>query len=306
MTSARRGTGDGPEPGSRRYQPRTFRLGWAAVVLVAALVGVLATLGVQAVTRSGEIEVRINAYRQSDGDVLFALQQREADGTWAERRTPRAHLLPARNVERWANSSSLTVTWSVESEPEETVVAVVTQIEEIAGVEVEIDRLMEVNTVTVAPPVSGSSGDGTLEDGGAVGRYSAFCSNSRYRGNLHRYENGRALSSALWASRGREITAAEWAHLIELELDVWTAVTPPPSFSLFHSAMVTGLHSVLRAAEERDPASVVLTMGTRPSVFLTGEQRLTWVSALPADVIRLVKHQNCLAVPEPEERLMGG
>lgn len=288
--------------------------GWMAAALIAvALVSVLAAVGVDALTQAGEIEVRVSAMRRDDGDVVFALQQRQPlftleqrqpDGDWSERQYPRRNRLQGRYTGRWANSSPVTVTWEVELKRKEKVVAIVPQAETIQDVEIKVDRVMEVNTVPVAPRASTVNDDGMMGDGGAEGRYSAFCTNSQYYGNLHRYEHGSALARALWASRDHEVTAAEWAQLIRLELEVWTAVSPPPSFSLFHSAMVTGLRSVLKAAESRNPESVVLTMGPNPPVFLTGERRLAWVSDLPGDVIRLLEFEGCVHVPETEEEHM--
>lgn len=282
-------------------------LGWkVAALLAVALIGVLVAVAVDAYLLKGEIEVRVSAMRRADGDVVFALQQRQPDGEWSERQQPRRHRLRAIYTARWANSTPVTVTWDVELRQREKVVAIVPQTETIDDVEVKVDRVMEVDTVPVAPPVSTSNDDGMMGDGGAVGRYSGFCTNSLRRGSLRKYENGAALSDALWASRSRDITAAEWANLIHLELQVWTAITPPASFNLFHQAMVTGLESVLRSARARDPASVVMTVGPQPTVFLTGERRLTWVSDLPSDLIRLLEFESCVHVPETEDGFMGG
>jgi hypothetical protein len=282
-------------------------LGWKVAALVAvALMGVLAAVVTDAYILQGEIEVRVSAMRRADGDVVFALQQRQPDGDWGQRQQPRRNRLQGMYTGRWANSTPVSVTWEVELGRRGKVVAIVPQAEIIEGVEVEVDRVVEVTTVSVAPPASTVKDHGMLSDDGGLGRYTAFCSNSKRHSPLHRYENGKALSSALWASRNREITAAEWADLIEMELQVWTAITPPASFDLFHRAMVTGLQSVLRAARARDPALVVMNMGPQPTVFLTGERRLAWVSDLPNDVIRLLKFWNCVHVAETEDGLMGG
>ena len=60
---------------------------------VLAVAGLVAVLGVTAITSSGtghETEVRITAALAVDGRIEFALQQREADGGWGERLLTRA------------------------------------------------------------------------------------------------------------------------------------------------------------------------------------------------------------------------
>ena len=60
-----------------------------------------------------EIDVRVAAQRLSDGRTEFALQERNADGSWAERRLPRARFFPANaRVGRWLASSSLVIEFS--------------------------------------------------------------------------------------------------------------------------------------------------------------------------------------------------
>ncbi len=82
-------------------------------VLVTAALLVLALLGVSGAGAQGldsEVEVRVAAQRLADGRTEFALQQREADGLWAERRLPRARMFPAStSVGRWLGSSPLTI-----------------------------------------------------------------------------------------------------------------------------------------------------------------------------------------------------
>ena len=84
-----------------------------AVLVVLAVVGWIAMLGVTAVTVSGaghEAEVRITAQRLADGRTEFALQQREADAGWSERLLPRGRFFPATTtVGRWLSSTPLTV-----------------------------------------------------------------------------------------------------------------------------------------------------------------------------------------------------
>ncbi len=80
-------------------------LGWVAVVLIG--VGGL----VLGQARQSNIETRIVARPQADGDVEVALQQRDADGGWdATLIRPDARILPAdASVGRWLASSSVTV-----------------------------------------------------------------------------------------------------------------------------------------------------------------------------------------------------
>ena len=84
-----------------------------ARLAVLAVAGLLAVLGVTAITASGaghETEVRITAQRLADGRTEFALQQREADDGWSERLLPRARFFPAAaTVGRWLSSTPLTV-----------------------------------------------------------------------------------------------------------------------------------------------------------------------------------------------------
>ena len=80
---------------------------------VLALAGLLAVLGVTAITASGaghETEVRITAALAADGRIEFALQQREADDGWSERLLPRSRFFPATVAAgRWLVSTPLTV-----------------------------------------------------------------------------------------------------------------------------------------------------------------------------------------------------
>ena len=80
---------------------------------VLAVAGLVAVLGVTAITASGtghETEVRITAALAVDGRIEFALQQREADDGWSERLLPRARFFPATStVGRWLSSTPLTV-----------------------------------------------------------------------------------------------------------------------------------------------------------------------------------------------------
>ena len=84
-----------------------------ARLAVLAVAGLIAVLGVTAITASGtghETEVRITAALAADGRIEFALQQREADEGWSERLLPRARFFPATIAAgRWLVSTPLTV-----------------------------------------------------------------------------------------------------------------------------------------------------------------------------------------------------
>ena len=57
-----------------------------------------------------DLEVRVAAQLLADGRTEFALQERNADGSWAERRLPRARFFPANpQIGRWLSSSPLVV-----------------------------------------------------------------------------------------------------------------------------------------------------------------------------------------------------
>ena len=77
---------------------------------VAIAVG-LAALSVGAVLAQsgGSAEVRIAAMRLEDGRIEFALQQRDAAGSWGERILPDRRFFPATGSGRWLTSSSLAV-----------------------------------------------------------------------------------------------------------------------------------------------------------------------------------------------------
>ena len=83
--------------------------------LVASLVAGVATYAVTAATRTVETEVRISAQRVEGGRVEFALQQRNTDSEWGERMLPARRFFPAEGfVNRWANSTPLTVAGEIE------------------------------------------------------------------------------------------------------------------------------------------------------------------------------------------------
>ena len=66
--------------------------------------------GMTAATPDAGLEVRVAAQLLSDGRMEFALQERQADGSWGERRLPRGRFFPAdTRVGRWLGSSPLTV-----------------------------------------------------------------------------------------------------------------------------------------------------------------------------------------------------
>ena len=84
-----------------------------ARLAVLAVAGLIAVLGVTAITASGagdETEVRITAQRLAADRIEFALQEREPDGEWSERLLPRVRFFPATaSVGRWLVSTPLTV-----------------------------------------------------------------------------------------------------------------------------------------------------------------------------------------------------
>ncbi|MDE2968356.1 MAG: hypothetical protein OXS30_12840 [Chloroflexota bacterium] len=293
---------------------RSGASGWiAALVLLAALVGALTTLGVQALTRTGEIEVRINAMRESDGDVQFALQQRQPDGAWGARQEPRVNRLPASHSGRWANSSPVSVSWEVEIERDEKVVAVVSQIEVIGGVQVEVDRYMEVETVSTnyrQQTAASTDSGGSMEAGDAETDYWSFCRNPFSVGwsTFASIDGGpaRALSEALWEATKRELSSADWLELLGLEMAMWEAVTPPARYQLFHEAMLAGLRSVY--ASWANEGTEGWQIRTEYSVwpFLSEEVRTRWTSGFPAEQIQALKVAGCIAAPELEGGFMDG
>ena len=62
----------------------------AAVLLALVLAAAPSAHG-----EDGEVEVRVAAQRLLDGRTEFALQERQANGEWAERRLPRGRFFPA-------------------------------------------------------------------------------------------------------------------------------------------------------------------------------------------------------------------
>ncbi len=66
--------------------------------------------GMQTASGGASVEVRVAAQLVADGRIEFALQEREADGSWGERRLPSSRFFPANaRVGRWLASSPLTV-----------------------------------------------------------------------------------------------------------------------------------------------------------------------------------------------------
>ena len=66
--------------------------------------------GMTAATPDAGLEVRVAAQLLADGRMEFALQERQADGEWEERRLPRRRIFPANaTVGHWLSSSPLTV-----------------------------------------------------------------------------------------------------------------------------------------------------------------------------------------------------
>jgi len=89
----------------------------ALVVLVVAVISSGATLVVLAATRTETVEVRVAAQRLEGGLIEFAVQQREADGSWSERQEPSANRMRAEGVqERWLVSTPVEIAVEVEVE----------------------------------------------------------------------------------------------------------------------------------------------------------------------------------------------
>ena len=87
-----------------------------------------------------QIELRINARRIEDGRTEFALQQR-TDGVWSDRILPDIRRLSdSSEIDRWRNSSTVTIDAPV------VVREVEVEIEVIKEVEVEVVREVEVYT----------------------------------------------------------------------------------------------------------------------------------------------------------------
>ena len=288
---------------------RVASSGWVvAALLTAGLISVLATVGADALTRSGETEVRINAFHRFNGDVAFAVQQRQPDGQWSERLVPRANRLPAGRSGHWAYSTPVRVHWQIEKEEDEWIVAVVSQIETIEGVQVQVDRLMEVEPLPTAQPLQlTNSPDGTMESGGHVGAYEAFCNQPHniQPGSSIDAEPSRILRRALRESRNRQLSTTEWLRLLDLELNVWTSVTPPTEFALFHNAMIVGLQSVRAAYAGRDPDMIAYEIGPDASFFLDKRRRTAWSSGFPEDTIYRLKVGGCIEAPELDGGWMG-
>ena len=72
------------------------RMRWAALASAAAVLLALALAAAPAAHGAdGEVEVRVAAQRLANGNTEFALQERQANGEWAERRLPRGRFFPA-------------------------------------------------------------------------------------------------------------------------------------------------------------------------------------------------------------------
>ena len=87
------------------------RTRWAALASAAAFLLALALAAAPAAHgQESTVEVRVAAQRLANGNTEFALQERQANGEWAERRLPRGRFFPAdTRVGRWLGSSPLTI-----------------------------------------------------------------------------------------------------------------------------------------------------------------------------------------------------
>ncbi len=89
---------------------RGLRLHWAALALLSAALLALMLAAPAAHGQQDELEVRVAAQRLADGRTEFALQERQANGAWGERRLPSGRFFPAgTRVGRWLGSSPLTI-----------------------------------------------------------------------------------------------------------------------------------------------------------------------------------------------------
>ena len=80
------------------------------VVATVALLGLSFATAPSAHGQQDELEVRVAAQRLADGRTEFALQERQANGSWGERRLPSGRFFPAgTRVGRWLGSSPLTI-----------------------------------------------------------------------------------------------------------------------------------------------------------------------------------------------------
>ena len=86
---------------------------WRILVLTLAAVAALGSQNVLA--ENDEAQVRITAQLLPGGQIEFALQQHDADGSWGDRLLPRARFFPATaTVSRWLWSSPLTLDADIE------------------------------------------------------------------------------------------------------------------------------------------------------------------------------------------------
>ena len=77
---------------------------------VVALLVLLLAAAPAAHGQEGTVEVRVAAQRLLGGNTEFALQERQANGEWAERRLPARRIFPASVAAgRWLSSSELTI-----------------------------------------------------------------------------------------------------------------------------------------------------------------------------------------------------
>ncbi|MYB41848.1 MAG: trypsin-like peptidase domain-containing protein [Chloroflexi bacterium] len=82
----------------------------------AALLALLLAAAPAAHGQESAIEVRVAAQRLANGNTEFALQERQADGSWGERRLPRGRFFPAgTRVGRWLGSTPLTIEFASHS-----------------------------------------------------------------------------------------------------------------------------------------------------------------------------------------------
>ena len=152
------------------------------------------------------IEVRVAAQLLADGRMEFALQERQADGSWGERRLPRGRFFPAdTRVGRWLGSTPLTVKVPLDSMTEATPAAAC----------VLADNVDRVTAATFQ--VQTTAGAGTA----------FYIGNGEWITNHHVVE---AVSSAALAHGATRLTATVTGSLPGYDLALLRA-QPPTSVS---------------------------------------------------------------------------
>lgn len=180
--------------------------------LVASLIGGVATYAVTAATRTVETEVRISAQRVDDGRVEFALQQRNDGGEWSDRMLPNRRFFPAEGfVNRWANSTPLTVAGEVEAP------------------DLYVNDTKPTRSLTVS-------------------EYIAFCSDpgSQIRGSL--LTAAMAIAESIAENETETPTWGAVFVSFDFFVTLWNSVAPPTALRDFHNARLLAFTAVAQYA----------------------------------------------------------